>query len=139
MNFMFASTEPSKFPPAILSRLQRYDVRRLTTTEIEGKLARILEGDGRSADPAAIHLIARLAAGGMRDAESMLDHLLSSAPETIDEARVRDLLGLADADAVDAFVTALVAGECRRPGSGCSTRSKSAAVTRGSSSTRRST
>ena len=46
--FMFASTEPSGFPPAILSRLQRYDVRRLTVPEIEGKLTRILEADGRS-------------------------------------------------------------------------------------------
>jgi DNA polymerase III subunit gamma/tau len=42
VTFMFASTEPSRFPPAILSRLQRYDVRRLTVPEIEGKLARIL-------------------------------------------------------------------------------------------------
>ena len=47
----------------------------------------------------------------MRDAESMLDQLLSSAPETIDERRVRDLLGLADAEAVDGFVDALVAGD----------------------------
>ena len=45
--FMFASTEPSGFPPAILSRLQRFDVRRLTVAEIEGKLDRILEADGR--------------------------------------------------------------------------------------------
>ena len=72
---MFASTEPSAFPPAILSRLQRYDVRRLTVAEIEGKLGRILAADEREADPDAIHLIARLAAGGMRDAESMLDQL----------------------------------------------------------------
>ena len=78
--FMFASTEPSGFPPAILSRLQRFDVRRLTVAEIEGKLGRILAADGRVADPAAVHLIARLAAGGMRDAESMLDQLLSAAP-----------------------------------------------------------
>ena len=111
VTFMFASTEPSGFPAAILSRLQRYDVRRLTVPEIEGKLARILEADGRTADPAAIRLIARLAAGGMRDAESMLDQLLSSAPDTIDERRVRDLLGLADAEAVDGFVDALVAGD----------------------------
>ena len=111
VTFMFASTEPSGFPAAILSRLQRYDVRRLTVLEIEGKLARILEADGRTADPAAISLIARLAAGGMRDAESMLDQLLSAAPDTIDERRVRDLLGLADAEAVDGFVEALVAGD----------------------------
>jgi DNA polymerase III subunit gamma/tau len=111
VTFMFASTEPSGFPAAILSRLQRYDVRRLTVPEIEGKLARILDADGRTADPAAIRLIARLAAGGMRDAESMLDQLLSAAPDTIDERRVRDLLGLADAEAVDGFVEALVAGD----------------------------
>ena len=109
--FMFASTEPSGFPPAILSRLQRFDVRRLTVPEIEGKLTRILAADGREADPAAVHLIARLAAGGMRDAESMLDQLLSAAPERIDEATVRDLLGLADAEVVESFVDHLVRGD----------------------------
>ena len=112
--FMFASTEPSGFPPAILSRLQRYDVRRLTIPEIEGKLARILEADGRAAEPAAIRLIARLAAGGMRDAESMLDQLLSSGEGQVDEARVRDLLGLADAEAVAEFVAALGSGDAVR-------------------------
>ena len=109
--FMFASTEPSGFPPAILSRLQRYDVRRLTVPEIEGKLAMILEADGRTAEPEAIRLIARLAAGGMRDAESMLDQLLSAGDGPIDEARVRGLLGLADAEAVGGFVDALVGGD----------------------------
>ncbi len=109
--FMFASTEPSGFPAAILSRLQRFDVRRLTVAEIAGKLSRILAADGREAEPAAVQLIARLAAGGMRDAESMLDQLLSAAPERIDEANVRDLLGLADAEVVAAFVDHLVNGE----------------------------
>jgi DNA polymerase-3 subunit gamma/tau len=111
VTFMFASTHPEEFPPAILSRLQRFDVRRLTTAEIEGKLARILGADGRAATPAALHLIARLAAGGMRDAESMLDQLLSSSAEALDEARVRDLLGLADAESIAAFVDALVDGD----------------------------
>jgi DNA polymerase III subunit gamma/tau len=108
VTFMFASTHPEEFPPAILSRLQRFDVRRLTTTEIEGKLARILEADGRSASPEALHLIARLAAGGMRDAESMLDQLLASSADDLDEGRVRDLLGLADGESIAAFVEALV-------------------------------
>jgi DNA polymerase-3 subunit gamma/tau len=109
--FMFASTHPQEFPPAILSRLQRYDVRRLTVPEIEGKLNRILQADGRSADPAAVRLIARLAAGGMRDAESMLDQLIASSGDQLDENRVRDLLGLADAEAVRGFVNALVGGD----------------------------
>ena len=109
--FMFASTEPSQFPPAILSRLQRYDVRRLTIPEIEGKLTRILEADGRSIEPAALTLIARLAAGGMRDAESILDQLLSTTTDVVAETAVRDLLGLADAAAVEGFVDALLTGD----------------------------
>ena len=109
--FMFASTEPSGFPPAILSRLQRFDVRRLTVPEIEGKLARILEADGRSIEPEALTLIARLAAGGMRDAESILDQLLSMTTDVVTESAVRDLLGLADAAAVEGFVEALLTGD----------------------------
>ncbi|MEO7664876.1 MAG: DNA polymerase III subunit gamma/tau, partial [Candidatus Limnocylindrales bacterium] len=109
--FMFASTHPQEFPPAILSRLQRFDVRKLATAEIEGKLRRILDADGRAAEPEALALIARLAAGGMRDAESMLDQLLSSASERLDEATVRDLLGLADAETIRQYVDALVASD----------------------------
>ncbi|HEX5826452.1 MAG TPA: DNA polymerase III subunit gamma/tau [Candidatus Limnocylindrales bacterium] len=111
VTFMFASTHPQEFPPAILSRLQRFDVRRLTVPEISGKLARILEADGREADPDAVALVARLAAGGMRDAESILDQLLSSTGGRIEAAAVRELLGLADADLVDGFVDALAAGD----------------------------
>jgi DNA polymerase-3 subunit gamma/tau len=109
--FMFASTHPQDFPPAILSRLQRFDVRRLTVPEIEGKLTRILEAESVEAEPAAVHLIARLAAGGMRDAESMLDQLLGAAGGRIDERQVRDLLGLADGEAVDRLLGALVDGD----------------------------
>ena len=109
--FMFASTHPQDFPPAILSRLQRFDVRRLTVDEIEGKLARILAAESVAAEPGAIHLIARLAAGGMRDAESMLDQVLATAGGQIDESSVRDLLGLADAEAVRRLAGALVDGD----------------------------
>jgi DNA polymerase-3 subunit gamma/tau len=109
--FMFASTHPQDFPPAILSRLQRYDVRRLTVREIEGKLRRILDTESIEADPAAVQLIAKLAAGGMRDAESMLDQLLASAGGRIDEAGVRDLLGMADAEAIERLVAALLDGD----------------------------
>jgi DNA polymerase-3 subunit gamma/tau len=111
VTFMFASTHPQEFPPAILSRLQRFDVRRLSVTEITGKLERILAADGRDADPEAVALVARLAAGGMRDAESILDQLLASTGGRIEADGVRDLLGLADADLVDGFVDALATGE----------------------------
>jgi DNA polymerase III subunit gamma/tau len=109
--FIFASTHPQEFPPAILSRLQRFDVRRLSVPEIEGKLTRILASEAVTAEPGAIELIARLAAGGMRDAESMLDQVLAAAGATVDEASVRDLLGLADSDAVATLASALVDGD----------------------------
>ncbi|HEY8799087.1 MAG TPA: DNA polymerase III subunit gamma/tau, partial [Candidatus Limnocylindrales bacterium] len=109
--FMFASTHPQDFPPAILSRLQRYDVRRLSVDEIEGKLARILAAEAVEAEPGAIRLIARLAAGGMRDAESMLDQILAAGGGRIDEAAVRELLGLADTEVVARLIGALVEGD----------------------------
>jgi DNA polymerase-3 subunit gamma/tau len=111
VTFMFASTHPQDFPPAILSRIQRFDVRRLTVGEITGKLDRILAADGRAVDPEAVRLIARLAAGGMRDAESILDQLLASTGGPISPDAVRDLLGLADAEAVRGYLVALVGGD----------------------------
>ena len=109
--FMFASTHPQDFPPAIVSRLQRFDIRRLTMAEISGKLERILAADGRDVDPEAVHLIARLAAGGMRDAESILDQLLSSTGDRIEADTVRDLLGLAESEQVSRFIIADATGD----------------------------
>ena len=109
--FMFASTHPQDFPPAILSRLQRYDVRRLSIEEIESKLARILAAESVTAEPGATRLIARLAAGGMRDAESMLDQILAAGGGRIDEAAVRELLGLADTEVVGRLLHALLDGD----------------------------
>lgn len=111
VTFMFASTHPQDFPPAILSRLQRFDVRRLSPAEITGKLTRILEADGRDADPEAVAIVARLAAGGMRDAESILDQLLASTTGRIEADGVRELLGLADGELVDGFSAALATGD----------------------------
>ena len=108
--FIFCTTDSSQIRPAVVSRLQRFDFRRLTVPEIEGKLRRILAEDGRPADEDAIRLIAELAAGGMRDAESMLDQLLSGGSERLTAESVRDLLGLADAQTVLAFVDAAVSG-----------------------------
>ena len=111
VTFMFASTHPQDFPPAILSRLQRFDVRRLTVPEIEGKLQKILAAESVQAEPGAVDLVARLAAGGMRDAESMLDQLLAASGGRITEASVRELLGLADTEAVERLVAALADGD----------------------------
>ena len=107
--FIFCTTNPSQIRPAVVSRLQRFSFRPLTVEEIEGKLGRILAGEGRRADTAALRLVARLAAGGMRDAESMLDQLLNGTDGTLSTELVRELLGLADDEAVEAYVRALLA------------------------------
>ncbi len=106
--FIFCTTDSNGIRPAVLSRVQRFDFRRMTVPEISGKLRTILEGDGRTAEPQAIELIARLAAGGMRDAESMLDQLLATDTGALTADRVREVLGLVDEETVEAFLGALV-------------------------------
>ena len=109
--FIFCTTDPTKIRPAVLSRVQRFDFKRLTVPQIEGKLTTILEADGTPADPEAVRLVARQAAGGMRDAESILDQMLSSGAERLTVDSVRDLLGLVDAETIDTFLDALVRGD----------------------------
>jgi DNA polymerase-3 subunit gamma/tau len=109
--FVFCTTDPSQIRPAVVSRLQRFTFRPISAEDIVGKLGRILASEDRRAEPEAIALIARLAAGGMRDAESMLDQVLANADDPITASAIGDLLGLADEDAVDRFVEALAAGD----------------------------
>lgn len=109
--FIFCTTDAGGVRPAVLSRLQRFDFTRLTELQIAGKLRTILSADGREADDDAVDLLARLADGGMRDAESMLDQLLSGGTDRLTADRVRDQLGLADEEAVAAFLTGLVDGD----------------------------
>jgi DNA polymerase-3 subunit gamma/tau len=108
--FIFCTTDASQIRPAVLSRVQRFDFTRLSVEQIAGKLDRILVADGRVAEPGAVQLVARLAAGGMRDAESILDQVLASGDDPLTEARVGDLLGLVDSETVVAFLDALVRG-----------------------------
>jgi DNA polymerase III subunit gamma/tau len=109
--FIFCTTDPSQIRPAVVSRLQRFTFRPLSVPEIEGKLQRILEAEGRTVEPDAVALVARMADGGMRDAESMLDQVLVSADDPITAASIADLLGLADEELVDGFIGALVEGD----------------------------
>jgi DNA polymerase-3 subunit gamma/tau len=109
--FVFCTTDPSQIRPAVVSRLQRFTFRPLSQDEIQGKLRRILDAEGRTATPDALDLIARLAGGGMRDAESLLDQVLATSDEVIDATLVEDLLGLAQEAAVDRFIDALATGD----------------------------
>ena len=109
--FIFCTTDPSGIRPAVVSRLQRFTFRPLPEKQISGKLRRIALAEGRTITDEALELIAQRAAGGMRDAESMLDQVISSGVEQIDADTVRDLLGLAESQSVDRFVDALAAGD----------------------------
>ena len=108
--FIFCTTDPSGIRPAVVSRLQRFTFRPLPEKQISAKLRRIAEAEGRTITDDAIELIAQRAAGGMRDAESMLDQVISSGIEAINADTVRDLLGLAEMESVDRFIDDLASG-----------------------------
>jgi DNA polymerase-3 subunit gamma/tau len=113
--FVFATTEPQKIATAaapVMSRLQRFDFRRIGPGVIRDRLRDVLRAEGIAADEDALTLIARHADGGMRDALSVLDQCLSFGEGTITAARVREVLGLVD-DELYGELLALVAE--RRP------------------------
>jgi DNA polymerase-3 subunit gamma/tau len=97
--FVFATTEPQKIAQTaapVLSRLQRFDFRRIGPAPIRERLREVLKIEGIPAEDDAIRLIARHADGGMRDALSLLDQCLSLGEDSVSAERVRELLGLAD-------------------------------------------
>ncbi len=113
--FVFATTEPQKIAATaapVLSRLQRFDFRRIGPAAIRDRLRQVLAAEGIAADEDALLLIARHADGGMRDALSVLDQCLSFGEGEVTAARVRQILGLVD-DEVFAELLELVAE--RRP------------------------
>ncbi|HEX2451621.1 MAG TPA: DNA polymerase III subunit gamma/tau [Gemmatimonadales bacterium] len=113
--FVFATTEPQKIAATaapVLSRLQRFDFRRIGPAAIKARLVEVLAAEGLQADEDALTLIARYADGGMRDALSILDQCLSFGDGAVTADRVRDVLGVVGDD-LYAEVLALVAE--RRP------------------------
>src|ERR1700751_5616214 len=93
VKFIFATTEPQKVLPTILSRCQRFDLHRIPANLIAQHLQFIAKKEKIELQPAAAHAIARGAEGGLRDAESMLDQLVAFCGETIAEADVLNVFG----------------------------------------------
>lgn len=94
VKFFFATTEPHKVLPTILSRCQRFDLTRLLPQEIYAKLKKITEELTIPIENEALDLISHLAEGGLRDAESLLDQLLCYAEPPITYAHVSQILGI---------------------------------------------
>lgn len=98
--FIFATTEPHKILPTILSRCQRFDLRPIPADIIANHLVNIAANEGVTLSLPAAFAIARVADGGMRDAQSMLDQLVSFCGNNIDEQDVNDIFGVTSRETV---------------------------------------
>ncbi len=98
VKFIFATTEPHKVPVTILSRCQRFDFKRIPPALIVDHLHRIAESEGIRVSREGLGLIAREAQGGMRDAQSLLDQVVSFTGPEVADAQITSILGIVDRD-----------------------------------------
>jgi DNA polymerase III subunit gamma/tau len=105
--FVLATTDVHKMLPTVISRCQRFDFKRITTRRIVEHLNYIAGQEGVTLERAASELIARAAAGGLRDALSLLDQAIAYAGSEIALAQVQAMLGVADPHAISKFVTSV--------------------------------
>jgi DNA polymerase-3 subunit gamma/tau len=115
VKFLFATTEVDKLPVTVLSRCQRFDLRRITKELLEKQFADICAKEGVEAEPEALAIIASAAEGSSRDGLSILDQAISHADldggGKVTAERVRDMLGLADRSALRTLFGALLEGD----------------------------
>jgi DNA polymerase-3 subunit gamma/tau len=111
VKFVFATTEIRKVPITVLSRCQRFDLRRVRVAELHEHFARIAAKEGVEIEPAALDLIARAADGSVRDGLSMLDQAIAQAEGMISIGQVAEMLGQADRDSVFDLMEAVMGGK----------------------------
>jgi DNA polymerase-3 subunit gamma/tau len=114
--FAFATTEPQKIEQSaapVMSRCQRFDFRRVSVSDITDRLETVLDRERIESEPEALRSIARRADGGVRDALSLLDQVLSFRGDAVRAADVRQMLGLVDEDRYLSFFE--IAGKRDRP------------------------
>ncbi len=110
VKFIFATTEPHKVPVTILSRCQRFDFKRIPPVQIIKHLENIIKNEGVKISKASLALIARQAEGSMRDAESLLDQVISFAGTKIEDNQVTEILGVIDRKIVFEVSRAIIEG-----------------------------
>jgi DNA polymerase-3 subunit gamma/tau len=110
VKFIFATTEPQKVLPTILSRCQRFDLHRIPANLIADHLQFIAGKENVTLEPAAAHAIAKGADGGLRDAESMLDQLVAFCGEKIAEEDVLNVFGFTSEQTVASFTEKILNG-----------------------------
>ena len=111
--FFLATTDVHKVPNTILSRCQRFDLRRIGLKDIAGRLREIAEAEGWKVSEGALTAIARGAEGGLRDAESALDQIVSFRGTTIEEQDVLDVFGLVSWATVGQLAGAVLGNDAR--------------------------
>jgi len=114
VKFLFATTEVNKVPVTVLSRCQRFDLRRIPATLLADHFARVVEAEGAQAEPEALALIARAAEGSARDGLSILDQAIAHADLAgggVSADAVREMLGLSDRSAVRDLLGLVLAGD----------------------------
>ncbi len=111
VKFIFATTEVHKVPVTILSRCQRYDFKLIGTPVIATRLREVLEKEKITAEEGAVLVVAREAAGSMRDAMSLLDQVIAYSGDSLSEADVARVLGVADRKILHELASALVTGD----------------------------
>jgi DNA polymerase III subunit gamma/tau len=115
VKFLFATTEVNKVPITVLSRCQRFDLRRISADMLAAHFGGIVKAEGVEAEPEALALIARAAEGSVRDGLSILDQAIAHAgldgADVVTSAQVRDMLGLSDRGAVRHLFRLLLSGD----------------------------
>lgn len=111
VRFIFATTEGDKVLPTIVSRCQRFDLRRIQTNDIVARLKHVCEKEGISAEEDALLAIARGAEGGMRDALSSLDQLISFKGDKVTEDDALGVFGLVSRTALEDLARAILTGD----------------------------
>ena len=111
VKFLFATTEVNKIPVTVLSRCQRFDLRRISAEMLARHFAHVVEQEGVEAEPEALALIARAAEGSARDGLSILDQAIAHGQDRVEAGQVRAMLGLSDRGAVRTLFARLLAGD----------------------------
>src|SRR6266852_2143233 len=111
VKFIFATTDPHKVLPTVVSRCQRYDLRRIGLGELRAHLRRTADAEGLQLSDDALALVAREAEGSLRDAQSLLEQVLTVAGGGADAAAVRQVLGAADRGLVVAVAESILASD----------------------------
>jgi DNA polymerase-3 subunit gamma/tau len=114
VKFIFATTDVQKVLPTIISRCQRFDLKPIPTELIVQRLKKIAAAETVKVSDGALYSIARMADGGMRDAQSIFDQMISFCGNEVNEADVLDVYGLVAAEKIAALASALAAGDHKK-------------------------